>query len=271
LQEFFRQLSPRARVLDLGAQEGSFDATHCPAHVVRIDLEAPGRPAGGDFARADAAALPFAGGAFELVISNHSLEHFDRLDAALGEVRRVLAPGGTFYVAVPDASTITDRIYRWLARGGGHLNAFTSLDQVAALIERHTGLRLQSSRVLCTSLSFLNRHNSPVPRPRRLLLLGNGYEPVIRWLTFLFRIADRWLGTRWSVYGWRAVFRSGNGSPPPCEPPWTNVCVRCGSGHPAATLQARALVTGRMLRRFACPDCGASNYYTDDRDYTKLG
>jgi SAM-dependent methyltransferase len=270
VQELFRQLAPGARVLDLGADQGSFDAAACPGQVVRIDLENPRYPIGGEFSRADAAALPFADGVFALVISNHSLEHFDRLEAALAEVKRVLAPGGSFYVAVPDASTVTDRVYRWLARGGGHVNAFTSLAQVRSIVEQCTRLRMESARVLCTSLSFLNRRNFPPRHPRRLWLFGNGNEVVLRWLTLLFRLSDRWLRTRASVYGWRAVFRAGEMREGKCDAPWTNVCVRCGSGHPCSRLQELGLVSGQWWRRFACPTCRAVNYYTDDSRYSKL-
>src|SRR4051812_41590376 len=46
---------------------------------------------------ADVRALGFADGAFDLVVSNSTLDHFDdeaTLSTALGELARVLAPGG---------------------------------------------------------------------------------------------------------------------------------------------------------------------------------
>ena len=46
--------------------------------------------------RADAYALPFATAAFDLVFSNLMLQWCDDLDAALLEIRRVLAPDGFF-------------------------------------------------------------------------------------------------------------------------------------------------------------------------------
>ena len=44
--------------------------------------------------QADAAHLPFATASFDAVISNHSLEHFAQLDAALVEIGRVLKRPG---------------------------------------------------------------------------------------------------------------------------------------------------------------------------------
>lgn len=46
------------------------------------------------FAAADAQALPFGDGTFDLVVANHMLYHVPDLDAALTEFVRVLVPGG---------------------------------------------------------------------------------------------------------------------------------------------------------------------------------
>ena len=54
----------------------------------------------------------------------------------LAEIGRVLKPPGALYIAVPDASTFGDRLYRWLTWGGGHVNAFTSARELAATIEQ---------------------------------------------------------------------------------------------------------------------------------------
>src|SRR5262249_19978862 len=163
-------------VLDLGSATGSFAANSTRAKVVRLDRARPEFPVEGFFVQGDARALPFACHAFAAVIANHSLEHLDDLGRSLNELGRVLRQDGSLFVSVPDASTLTDKLYRWLARGGGHVNAFTSSDELATTIERATGLRHVATRTLCSSLSFLNRRNSPHPRPRRLLLLGSGRE-----------------------------------------------------------------------------------------------
>jgi ubiquinone/menaquinone biosynthesis C-methylase UbiE len=48
------------------------------------------------FRQADATALPFANGSFELVTSRYSAHHYSDPLVALGEVRRVLRPNGRF-------------------------------------------------------------------------------------------------------------------------------------------------------------------------------
>jgi SAM-dependent methyltransferase len=47
----------------------------------------------------DAAALPFADHAFDLVLGHAVLHHLPRLNDAFAEFRRVLAPGGTLFFA----------------------------------------------------------------------------------------------------------------------------------------------------------------------------
>lgn len=236
MHEILRSLRPGDRVLDLGCASGSFPAEATLADVVRIDRDVP-RDVGKDavFVQGDAAGLPFVRGAFDAVISNHSLEHFADLPGALREIGRAIRPGGSLFVAAPDASTLTDRLYRWLAKGGGHLNAFTSQDETAAMIGNATGLSHVGTRVLCSSLSFLNRRNSPRPAPRRLLLLGAGYEWSL-WLYVLFsRQLDRLLKTRLSIYGWAFYFGNVPGSVD--AETWMNVSIRCGSGASAARLE----------------------------------
>ena len=53
-----------------------------------------------DWREGDAAALPFANGAFDVVLCQQGLQFFPDKRAALGEVRRVLAPGGRVLLSV---------------------------------------------------------------------------------------------------------------------------------------------------------------------------
>lgn len=261
MHEVLRNLRAGSLVLDLGCAEGSFPVDVTAATVVSVDRDAPvHRAAGARFVQADAARLPFADATFAAVISNHSLEHFDDLAGALGEIGRVIAPHGVFFAAVPDASTLTDKLYRWLARGGGHVNAFTSASATAATIERAVGLPLAATRPLCSSLSFLNRRNAPGPVPRRLLLLGGGYEWSLFIYSWLSRRLDRWLSTRTSIYGWAFYF--GETAEPIDTGTWVNVCIRCGSGYAAGSLRSELRFPG--LRIWRCPGCGAVNPFAND-------
>jgi SAM-dependent methyltransferase len=247
-------------VLDLGSRTGSFATETAACTTVCVDAEVPTshQPL---FVAARAEALPFRDGQFDAVISNHSLEHFEGLEESLREMGRAVSRSGFLYVAIPDSSTVTDRIYRWLARGGGHVNHFTSSADLVRLVSEKTGLPHVGTRVLCTSLSFLNRANIP-GRPQRLLVLfGNGSERFLRLLTYAFRRMDRVFQSRTCVYGWACYFGPGlkieTGT-------WTNVCVRCGSAHASERLLQEGFV---RRHAFLCPQCGARNYFTDDAEY----
>jgi SAM-dependent methyltransferase len=221
MHEILRHLEAGARVLDLGSGEGSFDPAAYP-HVVTVHLDAELPPAGGvsNFVLADAARLPFPNASFDAIVANHSLEHVGDLAATLAEMRRVLRPTSTIYIAVPDASTLNDRVYRWLYRGGGHVNAFRDAATLSQRIALATGRPLVAIRVLHASFIFLHRQNFRSRPPRRLWLFANGDPRFIAALTFALRTFDRWLGTRLSVYGCMHPMRCGairRGAPRECE------------------------------------------------------
>jgi len=257
-------LPPGARVLDLGAGPGSFRCERQDVTVVRVDLEMPHRLGQGSYVLGDAARLPFAPASFDLVVSNHSLEHFTELDATVREIGRVVKPDGLLYVAVPNAATLADRIYRWLGRGGGHVNPFRAPEEVASLVTRFTGLPLRSTTVLFSSFSFLNRHNFVTPPPRRIALFAFGNELFLAVSLWILRGLDRRCGTGLSRYGW--AFRFGNAAGTETTEVWINVCVRCGSGHsePYLTKFAPIRKLAGLFPAYRCPECGGFNFLTPE-------
>jgi ubiquinone/menaquinone biosynthesis C-methylase UbiE len=105
---------PGGRVLELGCGSASLwvdNLARVPAdwEIVLTDLS-PGmveeaqRNLGeqdGRFALrvVDAQKIPFGADSFDTVIANHMLYHAPDLDRALGEIRRVLRPGGRFFAS----------------------------------------------------------------------------------------------------------------------------------------------------------------------------
>ena len=237
MEEILNGLEARGRVLDLGSGTGSFDPQAYAFRTIRLDAAA--HPGLSPLVRGDAEAMPFARGAFHAVIANHCFEHFRDVDAALTEVGRVLRPDGALYVSVPDAGTFCDRLYRWL-NPGDHIQRFTSAGQLAARVEKATGLRHRATRELFTSFSFLNARNRRGRAPGKLLLLANGNEAA---LALLARLVDR-------RYGWAMWF--GNTGDVD-ESPRLNVCVRCGCGFAEPDLPHEG-------RSYACARCGARNH-----------
>jgi SAM-dependent methyltransferase len=270
MHEILDRLPPGSRVLDLGSQGGSFNASDYQKLVlIAVDIISPGdsfskRPQGPlHFVRADASCLPFASRTFDAIVLNHSLEHFERLKPALQEIGRVVRPDGAIYVAVPDATTFSDRLYRKIFPGrGGHVNLFASQSELSETLSWYFGLPLAGSRTLCASLTFLNRKARNATSGS--CAFSRLPEPVLLWVTALLRVTDRRFGTRLSIYGWALYF--GKLEQPVESTVRTNICVRCGQAHPADWLLQIGAVQQRrwLLSRYKCPACGASNFFTPD-------
>ncbi len=123
------EAAPRARrTLDVGAGTGALLARLAEARpglvAAAVDL-APGmcretRAAvpRALVATADAEALPFRAGAFELVVTTSTFQWLTHLGPAFAEVRRVLAPGGVLCAALFGADTLRELREAWRAAAG---------------------------------------------------------------------------------------------------------------------------------------------------------
>jgi 2-polyprenyl-6-hydroxyphenyl methylase/3-demethylubiquinone-9 3-methyltransferase len=96
-------------VLDVGCGSGWFsrEAARRGARVTSLDialrlLHETGRKAETRRVNADACAMPFADGAFDMVISSECIEHTLDPRLALREIHRVTRPGGRLLVTVPN-------------------------------------------------------------------------------------------------------------------------------------------------------------------------
>jgi SAM-dependent methyltransferase len=143
-------LEPGMTVLDLGAGFGrhAFETARRGADVVAFDLSAEelaattatfaamvadGEPDTSAWAAAvqgDALRLPFRTGAFDRIIASEVLEHVPDDLGVLGELHRVLAPGGRLAATVP--ATVPEQICWWLNEAyhapispGGHVRIYT--------------------------------------------------------------------------------------------------------------------------------------------------
>jgi SAM-dependent methyltransferase len=175
LEEALVHLPERGRLLEVGCGAGRF---LCALRLSRPGLEL----AGTDVSRAalarlaarapeietrpgSGAELPAADGEFEAVLVMDVLEHVDDPDRLLGEVRRVLAPGGILHLHVPcEADALS--IWRWLPgqrgeralkrRFGGHIQRFRRRELLARLrAQGFEPLRVRHSLHLLGNLADL--------------------------------------------------------------------------------------------------------------------
>jgi SAM-dependent methyltransferase len=118
------------RVLEVGTGSGGiahYLATHPSARcdVTSVDVvDVRGIRDGYAFQLVDGTTLPFGDGAFDIVITNHVIEHVGELDAQrahLAECRRVMAPAGRGYFAMPNRWMLVEPHFKlaflsWLPR-----------------------------------------------------------------------------------------------------------------------------------------------------------
>jgi SAM-dependent methyltransferase len=142
-------ITPGERVLDLGCGFGrhAFEAFRRGADVVAVDrsagevaevvkmfgaMVATGEASPTQLARAvraDLTALPFEDGSFDTVIASEVLEHIPDDALAIGEIARVVRPGGRLAVTVP--RWWPERICWTLSESyrtepGGHVRIYTA-------------------------------------------------------------------------------------------------------------------------------------------------
>lgn len=134
---FLHAVPPGGRVLDVGSADGpSVQWMADRAKRICVDLDPRGLAPGG--VCADALHLPFGTAAFDAVAAFDVVEHFPDEEGILGELIRVLRPGGALLLAVP--------AYQW---------AWTTFDVAAGHHRRYTRPRLR--RALATQPVHIDR------------------------------------------------------------------------------------------------------------------
>lgn len=250
MHDWLLELQSGQRVLDLCSGAGSFSPAGLPCTIVALDedagaFESPRLSEPGPHYRTfgKSGQIPFCDASFDLVICHHGLEHIPTVEETLGEIGRVLKPDGRLVISIPNGFGLCDGIYRFAFEGGGHVNRFTR-QRAVQLVERCAGVQLRSWHKLYSSFAYLYRlaqalDTRPMSLPRRARAFGRVPRTAVyraqRVLYRTTRFADRILHTDLAVYGWAFYFAHSSQAVLE-QPAYLNVCVYCGSGHPAANL-----------------------------------
>lgn len=208
----------RQRLLDAGCGTGGFlrwalasgsfaSAAGVDIGSTAIELARESLP-GVELRAAPLRALPFEDGSFDLVVSNDVLQHVPDADvrASLGELRRVLAPGGTFLLRTNGSRRLRRERDDWRAydcstlrgalEGAGfaverltHANMMLSLYGALrgrsphAPSERHDGIprsepsrmvSMLGSRLLAAEARWLARPGRTLPYGHTLFAVASG-------------------------------------------------------------------------------------------------
>ncbi len=187
------------RVLDVGCGTGhtalAFAASG--AEVVALDLTpemlAQGRRLASDrgltgvtFREGDVADLPFPDERFDLVTSRFSAHHYTRPEAALGEVARVLAPGGTLLlvdaVAPEDAAQDTFLNAIEVVRDASHVRDHSASQWCGMLEEAgYAPEVLETWQIEIDFDDWVARMSTPAPAVAQLrAMLGEAVDEMRR-------------------------------------------------------------------------------------------
>ena len=142
---------PGRRVLDLGCRDGALTQAYLDGNeVVGVDAdrealaEAARRGIETQWADLDQP-LELPGASFDVAVAGELLEHLRDPQRLVGEVRRVLRPGGTFVASVPNAYRLKGRLLFLLGRppenDPTHLQMFSAAD-VRRLLDGFSGPEL---------------------------------------------------------------------------------------------------------------------------------
>lgn len=160
------------RLVDLGCGMGTFTLEAARHGAVALGVDpAPAAVAaatrvaaaegvtGARFIRADAARLPLAGGAADVVVAADLTEHLDgdTLGQVLGESARILRDGGVMVVYTPEHTHLFERLRerRLLLRPDPSHIGIRSADELAAAV-RAAGLHVELVRYLPSHLPIWN-------------------------------------------------------------------------------------------------------------------
>lgn len=116
--DFVRSIVTGKQVLDVacGVGYGAYHLADVAQRVVGVDIDPQALwyaqqryhdRSNMAYVQADAGRLPFPAGSFDVVCSFETIEHVPDVHTYLSEIRRVLVPGGIYYVSTPAAPRST--------------------------------------------------------------------------------------------------------------------------------------------------------------------
>ena len=197
----FERLEPllvEARtILDLGSATGAagrlLRKRFRRAHLVSLDFSLPMLEAArrrksllskSSFVLADAEHLPFADGAFDLVVANQLLPWIPEPDRLFAEVARVLRKGGVFAFATLGPDSLRELAQAWSGVDAAvHVNRFPDMHDVGDSLVRagladpvldvdRLVIRYEDANRLFADLTHAGARNALAARPRGLVGRG---------------------------------------------------------------------------------------------------
>lgn len=184
-----RLVTPQTRFVEIGGGDCrlSIAVADRAAEAIGVDVTdalvaESGLPANFRFLRTDGLTLDLPDASVDLVYSNQLIEHLHPDDAAaqLGEIFRVLAPGGRYACITPNRATGPHDVSRYFSpvARGFHLKEYTFADL-------HAAFRAAGFGRIAFSCALAGRHLFTTPTPiarwaeRLAMALPERWRPVL--------------------------------------------------------------------------------------------
>lgn len=186
-------------ILELGSGTGGVAPhnIHDASRIVATDLSDSALRVARDFFKdrseisfrqMDSEMITFPDRTFDIVIAKEVIEHLQRPQECLREVRRVLKDGGLFILSSPNRDSLHLRVNRKLGRddfvcSGDHLQEFTYSEMTALLVEHGFGIEASEG------VTLMPYHCVEGVFPPALAEAEDRDEEFIEWLRVLGRRA----------------------------------------------------------------------------------
>jgi ubiquinone/menaquinone biosynthesis C-methylase UbiE len=196
-----RHINPASVVLDVGAGAGelnSYDLKGRVRRIVGVDLDprVTSNPLLDEGIQAEAGELPFADNSFDVAFSIYVLEHISDPRGFVGEIQRVLKPGGVFIALTPNrwhyvpviAAVTPLSFHRWVNERRGRA-ADDTFPTFYRMNTRRAQTRLfESAGFETAELTMLESPPNYLKFSTPTFLAGVAYERLVNatsWLTDL--------------------------------------------------------------------------------------
>lgn len=171
LRDAMAQLAPMltGRLLDVGCGSKPYQSLFAVDAYIGLDIDSEAsRQAGVADYFYDGKTFPFDEASFDCVLCNQVLEHVFNPDEFLGELMRVLKPGGRLLLTVPFVWDEHEQPYDYARYSSFGLRAL--LEKQGFHIIQHKKLGADASILFQLANAYLYKITQDFPRPVKLLL-----------------------------------------------------------------------------------------------------
>jgi SAM-dependent methyltransferase len=174
LRDAMTEFAPRlsGRLLDVGCGKKPYQSLFAVDAYIGLDIDGEAsRKRGIADHHYDGNTFPFADASFDSILCNQVLEHVFNPDEFLGEIARVLKPGGKLLLTVPFVWDEHDQPYDYARYSSFGLRAL--LEKQGLNVLQHKKLGADASILFQLANAYLFKITQGWPRPFKLLLTAS--------------------------------------------------------------------------------------------------